>query len=631
MKKVLLSSIFILIFVAILIFTISKRDIQALKLTAIPLSQTAIKLKWNGNHGNFILYRRLTKTGRFIKIGETTSTLYIDKNLTANTTYYYRIKEKNKSGHFEVSNIASTTTFEQIPKAPVLSITSSNQSAFLSWKENSGVSLNGFVLYKRRSGIAKFTPIATLTYSETRYVDNNLKPNMEYFYEVRAYNNRGFSKCSNVVNIKTSYTVAGSVIGTYGKSIPDVVISFDSSNNKYEFVKSALNGQWIKKGLKGIVKIRAYKNKWKFIPEKVIVRGGKNIIFYGINASKKEGTLRWKFKTEGGIVGSVAIGLNGTIYAKSQDNYLYAINPNGTLKWKFKTGLWVSVDPAVSSNGTVYAVSHHGYLLAINSNGKLKWKFETGSNIESSPAIDSNGIIYVGSGAYLYAIKTDGELRWKFDTGSKIESSPAIDSNGTIYIGSGVYFYAIKPNGKLKWKFETGSKIESSPAINSNGTVYFSSNDDYFYSVSQDGKLKWKFKIGWSVLSSPAISLDGTIYVGSDDGYLYAIRPNGKLKWKFERGHFPIYNPSIGSNGVIYVGKGKYLLALNPNGTLRWKYKTGGCVSGPTIGLRTVYIGAGDDNLYAIASNSNGLSNSAWPIFQHDCRHTGNKNYLSNK
>ena len=50
---------------------------------------------------------------------------------------------------------------------------------------------------------------------------------------------------------------------------------------------------------------------------------------------------------------SPAVGADGTIYVGSDDDNLYALNPNGTLKWKFSTGNW-GVSPAVGTDGTLY-------------------------------------------------------------------------------------------------------------------------------------------------------------------------------------------------------------------------------------------------------------------------------------
>ena len=41
----------------------------------------------------------------------------------------------------------------------------------------------------------------------------------------------------------------------------------------------------------------------------------------------------------------------------SEDYYLYAINPDGLLKWKYKTDGEIYSSPAIGSDGTIYVGS----------------------------------------------------------------------------------------------------------------------------------------------------------------------------------------------------------------------------------------------------------------------------------
>ena len=134
------------------------------------------------------------------------------------------------------------------------------------------------------------------------------------------------------------------------------------------------------------------------------------------DTSNNNGTLKWKFKTGYPIHSSPAIASDGTIYVGSEDDYLYAINPEGTPKWKFKTAYVVSASPAIASDGTIYVASEDDYLYAINPDGTLKWKYGAGDEIYSSPTIGLDGTIYVVAkdGYYLYAINSNGTLQWKF-------------------------------------------------------------------------------------------------------------------------------------------------------------------------------------------------------------------------
>ena len=91
-------------------------------------------------------------------------------------------------------------------------------------------------------------------------------------------------------------------------------------------------------------------------------------------ASGSVGILKWKYQTDNHVNSSPAIGVDGTIYFGSDDNYVYALYPNGTLKWKYMTGGYVYSSPAIDSDGTIYVGGLDKYVYALNSDGTLKWR-----------------------------------------------------------------------------------------------------------------------------------------------------------------------------------------------------------------------------------------------------------------
>ena len=84
-----------------------------------------------------------------------------------------------------------------------------------------------------------------------------------------------------------------------------------------------------------------------------------------------EGDLKWAYTTGGSVSSSPAIAPNGTIYAGSSDNKLYAINPNGTLKWTYTTRGSMPSSPALASDGTIYVGSEDHKLYALYGRSKL--------------------------------------------------------------------------------------------------------------------------------------------------------------------------------------------------------------------------------------------------------------------
>src|SRR6185369_11020223 len=66
-------------------------------------------------------------------------------------------------------------------------------------------------------------------------------------------------------------------------------------------------------------------------------------------------------------------------------------------KWEFELGDGGPSSPAIASDGTIYIGSNDQRLYAINPDGTKKWAFQTGGKLQSSPAIASDGKIYIGS------------------------------------------------------------------------------------------------------------------------------------------------------------------------------------------------------------------------------------------
>ena len=329
------------------------------------------------------------------------------------------------------------------------------------------------------------------------------------------------------------------------------------------------------------------------------------------DTSKNDGALKWKFKTGGFVQSSPAIGSDGTIYAGSNDDYLYALNPDGTLKWKFKTDGWIRSSPSISSDGTIYAGSNDDYLYALNSDGTLKWKFKTEKEIDiTSSIISPDGTVYVGSNdGYLYAINPDGTLKWKFKTEGWIRYSPAISKNGTIYVVSdeNFYLYAINPDGTLKWKSKM-LLINNHPTVDSEDTLYLPGNfveenrKNYLYLIHSSKDFEVKFE-SYDIIKYIAIDAKNNIYIGTVlPANIYAINPDGTLKWNFGPIGTIGSDPVIASEGTVYWPYENCLYALNSDGSLKWKFKTEKEIqSSPAISSDgTVYIGSNDGYLYAI-------------------------------
>lgn len=280
-----------------------------------------------------------------------------------------------------------------------------------------------------------------------------------------------------------------------------------------------------------------------------------------IVAISPEGEVQWTFATADRVERSLALGVDGTVYAGSWDGNLYAINPDGSLKWSFTTAGLVRSAPVVVADGTVYVASEDCNIYALNPDGTLKWSYATGDAVHSSPAISPDGTVYIGCDDNdLYSIHPDGMLNWRFTGGNRIGGAMAIGTDGTIYVGCANYtFYAVNPDGTLKWEYADGL-IYGSPGLGTDGTIYITGDSSGLYALNPDGSLKWVYSTGFYLRNAPAIGADGTAYLmsldtsaGSPNSRFLAIKADGTLLWSYII-HEDLNTAAIGADGTVYVG-----------------------------------------------------------------------------
>ena len=277
------------------------------------------------------------------------------------------------------------------------------------------------------------------------------------------------------------------------------------------------------------INVKTGKMKWSFPTQgKVYTPTSKNSMIFAasfdnyIYALDVEGDLEWKYNTASSIF-SPPVAYENVLYG-GFDKYAYAIYiNNGSLKWKYETEGFIESTPAIAQ-GIVYFGSNDNYVYAIDSESQgLVWKKRTNRAISSSPAV-MNGKVYIGSddnNFYAFDMR-DGALKWSRRTNGRISSSPAIIGK-KVYIGSeDSFLYAFSiDNGDMIWKFQTNDQIDSSPIVTKD-LVYVGSRDGTIYILDHDGKLVDKYDGLESGIKSLALS-DNMLFAVTQNGYVSAF------------------------------------------------------------------------------------------------------------
>ena len=322
-------------------------------------------------------------------------------------------------------------------------------------------------------------------------------------------------------------------------------------------------------------------------------------------------TIKWRIPIDGSLIGTPAIGNDGTIYIGTDNlvrwdsSSFYAINPDGSIKWRYTpiNRMWSS--PAIGNDGSIYVgvISDGiaGGLYAFSSTGQLEWIHNPGEDIVSSPAVGKDGTIYYTTYKFLEAVNpTDGSLKWDLSGGDGY-CSPSISSDGTIYYSSYGTLTAVNPNGTIKWTYVDSNSTNMDPfgiEIGADGTIYFvSTRSRYLSAVNTNGKLKWKYLLE-IISADPCLDNMGNIYAATYE--FNCIDSTGNLKWNAQFPFTPInFNSplAIGSNGFVYMGSSLYSALFAYNGqNLMWMfgreypYNDGGISASPSIYNGSLYF-----------------------------------------
>ncbi|MBI5698676.1 MAG: fibronectin type III domain-containing protein [Thaumarchaeota archaeon] len=155
------------------------------------------------------------------------ATTYADDDLSANTTYVYRVSAINPAGTSPPSNTASATTENApnptAPQPPTgLRATAVSSSQInLSWtapSNNGGSSITEYQIERSTDGTT-WSTISNTGNTSTTYSDTGLNTSTTYTYRVSAINSTGTSQPSNTASATTFETSSGGIT-VYAHRIP---------------------------------------------------------------------------------------------------------------------------------------------------------------------------------------------------------------------------------------------------------------------------------------------------------------------------------------------------------------------------------------------------------------------------
>jgi outer membrane protein assembly factor BamB len=263
------------------------------------------------------------------------------------------------------------------------------------------------------------------------------------------------------------------------------------------------------------------------------------------------------------------------VFVGGGDGFVYGLTASGGAQatyWPPSIGGLVGASPTLGGDGTVYVGSVNGLFAGVCPNGVERFVLSY-AGIQSSPAQGADGTLYFGADdSQLHAVQPDGTTKWAFSAAGPILAAPVFDlDTNSIYVAdSSGYVFKIGTNGKPDptFKFPPSACAgnvkacpASSPAL-AGDHLYLGSSNHNLYAIDKvTGAIVWTVETGDAIESSPAVAINGDqriVVVGSNDGNVYFVQDNGGSYAQpvpaFNAGSAVRSSPAIGSDGTVYVG-----------------------------------------------------------------------------
>jgi len=265
---------------------------------------------------------------------------------------------------------------------------------------------------------------------------------------------------------------------------------------------------------------------------------GDELIYVGsydgsVHALERGGRLRWRFKTDGPVIGGLVWDARlGLLLVPSDDGRLYALNAqDGTLLpgWPFRTGKGIWSRPALADD-TAYVGSLDGkvYALALPS-GQERWRLDLGAGIVSDPVLAGHLLLVGGVDRRLHAIDVrDGRRVWQtpFRADNWFWAQPVVMGDVVYAANLDGNLYAISlADGSLRWRFPTQEPVRSRPLLVGDVLVVADRGGNVYGLDPASGQARWGPQaLGGKVLAD-LLLLGGEVLVLTQEGRLFVLDP----------------------------------------------------------------------------------------------------------
>jgi outer membrane protein assembly factor BamB len=261
----------------------------------------------------------------------------------------------------------------------------------------------------------------------------------------------------------------------------------------------------------------------------------------------ENGQQLWKVRPGGPLRGAPTIA-NDNVYAVTQDNQLFALDPaDGKVRWQAAgslelAGVLGSASPA-AAQGTVVAGFSSGELNAYRyENGRVLWQdvlartsistvVGTLSDIDANPVIDNGRVFAIGQGGRMVALELNtGQRVWEINAAGI--STPWVAGDWIFVVTDQAQLLAIaRSTGRVRWISQLRRYRDEDdkqdpvfwwgPILAGDRLILANSRGDLINVAYSNGNVLSTIKTGNRVIAPPIVA-DNKLFIFYNDGRITA-------------------------------------------------------------------------------------------------------------
>ena len=208
----------------------------------------SIKISWTKvtDAESYYVYRASSSSGTYAQIGKTTSSSYTDKELKADTKYYYKVAAVNAVGTGTQSAYLAAETVGKPEKVTGVSQSDKTKDTItIKWSETEYAS--GYYIYRSDSLTGTFTKVGST--SSKSFKNTGLSSNKTYYYKVAAFNEVGTGTQSDAFEANTLYDcVKVTGVARSTRTISSITLKWDAQDQaeSYDVYRAtAYDGEYV--------------------------------------------------------------------------------------------------------------------------------------------------------------------------------------------------------------------------------------------------------------------------------------------------------------------------------------------------------------------------------------------------